>query len=219
MLPVDTAWFDDNPEKYLNSPEFIHFQELANVDLKDLKSSNTKTLGRAQGQIASQSVVVNEVRKEHAGYGMPFISYTHDLNFGDKLPNHKEDLDKILIASDLFDSLRRRHMALSHVHLPLQIDELFSSSPPSQLRIVNLGSGVGLDLLNALQQCKRHNIRVDNYDVNPTALNLGQQIANSLVKEGMIKSNTVYYHRKSLTKFTGSVHLAVMVGIICGVDC
>ena len=47
MLPVDTTWFDADPQKYLKRPEFIRFQEVAYVDFMDLKSSDTHTLRRA----------------------------------------------------------------------------------------------------------------------------------------------------------------------------
>ena len=39
MLPTDTAWFDADPQKYLKRPEFIRFQEVANVDFMDLKAA------------------------------------------------------------------------------------------------------------------------------------------------------------------------------------
>ena len=124
MLPVDTSWFDTDPKKYLDRPEFIRFQEIADVDFMDLKSSDTKTLLKTQEKICNQSITINEARKEHAGYGMPFLAYTHDLCFGKTLSEHEEDLDDIIMAGDLFDSLRRRHIALSHTFLPMQIKQL-----------------------------------------------------------------------------------------------
>ena len=150
MLPVDTAWFDANPQKYLSRPEFIRFQEVAGVDFMDLKSSDTEILRRAQERICAQSVIINETRKEHAGYDLPFIAYTHDLAFGDELPKNQKELDKITMAGDMFDSLRRRQIALSHTILPQQISEL-AQEFKIPLKVANLGSGVGLDLLNVLQ--------------------------------------------------------------------
>ncbi len=217
MLPVDTTWFDQDPEKYLSRPEFIRFQEVADVDFRDLKSSDTKTLRQAQDKICAQSVIINETRKEHAGYGMPFIAYTHDLDFGDDLYGHQQELDEITMSGDLCDSLRRRHLALSHTILPRQIHELVEEFK-APLTISNLGSGVGLDLLNVLQNSNGHAVRVDNYDVNPAALNLGRKIADHLFVEGSLPHDSVHYHEKSLTKFSGPTHLAVMVGVICGVD-
>ncbi len=217
MLPVDTAWFDTDPQKYLNRPEFIRFQEVAGVDFMDIKSSDTQTLRRAQERFSSQSIIFNEVRKEHAGYGMPFLAYTHDLGFGDNCSNHRQDLDKLFMVGDMFDSLRRRHIALSYAILPRQIYELVEEfSTP--LKIANLGSGVGLDLLNVLQNANGHAVQVDNYDVNPAALELGRQLADHLFEKGALRPNSVHYHEKSLTKFSGPVQLAVMVGVICGVD-
>ncbi len=217
MLPADTAWFDADPQKYLSRPEFIRFQEVANVDFMDLKSSDIKTLRHAQERLSNQSIIFNAVRKEHAGYGMPFLAYTHDLGFGDNYSDHRQDLDKLFMVGDMFDSLRRRHIALSHAILPHQVNELVEGFK-TPLKIANLGSGVGLDLLNVLQNTNGHAVQVDNYDVNPAALDLGRHLADHLIKEELLPPNSVHYHEKSLTKFSGPVHLAVMVGVICGVD-
>ena len=217
MLPVDTAWFDADPQKYLKRPEFIRFQEIADVDFMDLKISDTQTLRQTQEKICTQSVIINEIRKEHAGYDMPFISYTHDLGFGDRLSDHQEELDNIIMTGDLCDSLRRRHIALSHTFLPRLVHEL-ANEFKTPLKIANLGSGVGLDLLNLLQNANGHTIRVGNYDVNPAALDLGRQLADHLFEKGSLRPDSIHYHEKSLTKFSGPAHLAVMVGVICGVD-
>ena len=53
MLPADTAWFDADPQKYLNRPEFIRFQEVADVDFMDLKSSDFKTIEATQEKLSS----------------------------------------------------------------------------------------------------------------------------------------------------------------------
>ena len=153
MLPADTAWFDADPQKYLNRPEFIRFQEVADVDFMDLKSSDFEVIEATQEKLSNQSIIFNEVRKEHAGYGMPFLAYTHDLGFGDNYSDHRQDLDELFMVGDMFDSLRRRHIALSHAILPRQINEL-ADRFKTPLKIANLGSGVGLDLLNVLQNCK-----------------------------------------------------------------
>lgn len=85
--------------------------------------------------------------------------------------------------------------------------------------IANLGSGVGLDLLNVLQNSNGQISRVDNYDINPKALSLGRQLAQHLMGKGsLLPDSVVHYHEKSLTKFSGPVHLAVMVSVICGVE-
>ena len=104
MLPVDTAWFDADPQRYLSRSEFIRFQEVAEVDFMDLKSRDTETLHRIQEKLSSQSVIFNEVRKEHAGYGMPFIIYTNDLDFGDNLENNRRELDELIMSGDILDS-------------------------------------------------------------------------------------------------------------------
>jgi hypothetical protein len=151
----------------------------------DLKSSDTETLRRAQDKICAQSIIFNEIRKEHAGYDMPFIAYTHNREFGDELQEHQEELDNITMSGDLFDSLRRRHIALSHTILPQQISEL-AQELKIPLKVANLGSGVGLDLLNVLQNFKGHAVRVDNYDVNPASLALGRRLVEHLCSEGLL---------------------------------
>ena len=124
MMPVDTAWFDDDPETWLQREEFVCYQELARVDFRDLKSSCPETLACAQKRISECSVIMHEVRKEHAGFGVPLIAYTHDLNFGDQLEGHIEELDHLMMAEDIFDSLRRRHVALSYALLPALVEKL-----------------------------------------------------------------------------------------------
>ena len=217
MLPVDTAWFDADPQKYLTRPEFIRFQEVADVDFMGLKSPDSNVVHATQEKITRQSSIFNEVRKEHAGYGMPFLAYTHDLNFGDNLVNHRRELDELFMTGDMFDSLRRRHLALAHILIPAQVKEL-SDKFRVPLEIANLGSGVGLDLLQVLQNANGYTLRVVNYDINQAALNLGRHLAKQLAEEGRIAPESVSYHATSLTRVSGPIHLAVMVGVICGVD-
>ncbi|MFP3912183.1 MAG: hypothetical protein ACLFUT_08885 [Desulfobacteraceae bacterium] len=38
LAPIDTSWFDADPEAYLTRPDFLEFQELAGIDLRDLFS-------------------------------------------------------------------------------------------------------------------------------------------------------------------------------------
>jgi len=77
VAPLDTAWFDENPEKYLSRSDFIHFQEISKVDFRDLLSKNPKIVRRTQKKITEQSVIWNEIQKLHFGYGFPFFVYTH----------------------------------------------------------------------------------------------------------------------------------------------
>ena len=219
MMPVDTAWFDADPEAWLQREEFVRYQELARVDFRDLKSSSPKTIDQAQKRLAEQSVIIHEVRKEHAGFGVPLIAYTHDLNFGDQLEGHIKELDQLMMAEDIFDSLRRRHVALSHAILPAQVEKLAGTfSQP--ISILNLGSGIGLDMINVLQKHQDKVGRVDNYDTNRLAVHLGRHLTAELEGEGALPEGVVNYHCQSLMKASAQeqCHLAVLVGIICGLE-
>ncbi len=151
-----------------------------------LKSSSPETIDQAQKRLAEQSVILHEVRKEHAGFGMPLIAYTHDLSFGDQLEGHIEELDHLMMAEDIFDSLRRRHVALSHALLPALVEKLAETfSQP--ISILNLGSGIGLDIINVLQKNQDKVGRVDNYDTNRLAVHLGRHLTAELEGEGAVQ--------------------------------
>ena len=49
-------------------------------------------------------------------------------------------------------------------------------------------------------------------------LALAKHLIKVSKKEVRIAPESVKYHENSLTKFSGSIHLAVMVGVVCGVD-
>jgi hypothetical protein len=218
MSVIDRSWFDECRDYYLERSEFVRYQKVAGVDFRDLFSDDLKAVDRAQRRIAEQSVVVNEVRKEHAGFGMPFIAYTHDLGFGDSLPGHCEELDRLILAEDMTDSLRRRHIALSHALLPTQLKELYRDFGEQPLTVLNLGSGVGLDVINALQACDGLVARALNYDINRAALSFGRLLTATLVEEGRFPAGVSEYRRGSLMKCREQGHLALLVGIICGLE-
>jgi hypothetical protein len=217
MVAVDRSWFEERKDYYLHLPEFVRFQEISGVDFGDLLGGDLETVARTQQQLASQSVILHETRKEHAGFGMPFIVYTHDLGFGDQLPWHNEELDRMILAGDLADSLRRRHIALSHALLPAQVLDL-SRQFGEQISILNLGSGVGLDMINALFQARDGVEKVINLDVNQVALDCGRRLTASLVSENLLPADVVEYRRQSLMHCQEQGHLAIMVGIICGLE-
>jgi hypothetical protein len=217
MAAVDRSWFQKEKDYYLGRPEFVRYQEVAGVDFRDLCSADLGVVERAQRQIAEQSVVVHETRKEHAGFGMPFIAYTHDLGFSDALPRHREELDRLILAEDMTDSLRRRHVALSHALLPNQVRELFRRFK-EPLSILNLGSGVGLDVINVLFENGKMVAEALNYDVNQVALDCGRRLTAALAAEKLLPAGIVEYRRRSLMKCREPGHLALLVGVICGLE-
>jgi len=149
LAPVDTSWFDANPESYLERDDFQEFQKISSVDLRDLFAEDISILQKAQEKIVSQSKIFNEIRNEHSGYGPPFLYYTHNFCFGEELSNHNVGLDKLVLAMNQGDSLRRRHLALSHAILPNVIQEIARENGRA-IRLKNLGPGVGLDVINAV---------------------------------------------------------------------
>lgn len=213
--PLDTAWFDENPEKYLSRSDFIHFQEISNVDFRDLLSKNPEKVRKAQKKLTKQSIIMNEVQKLHFGYGFPFLVYTHSLEFFEKVPHHNPEIDYIIFTFDMCDSLRRRHLALSHSVIPNTIKEL-SKNREQPLVIKNLGSGVGLDAINALRNTDETVEKVINYDTNAESILLGREITAYLEKQKEIRKGVIQYYEKDFMESKEPADIIIRVGIICG---
>jgi hypothetical protein len=213
--PLDTAWFDENSEKYLSRSDFIHFQEISNVDFRDLISKNPEIVKKAQKGLIEQSVMLNEIQKLHFGYGFPFFVYTHSFEFFEKVPRHNPEVDKIHLAFDMCDSLRRRHIALSHSIIPNTIKEL-SDNQKHGVVIKNLGSGVSLDVVNALRNTGASVGKVYNYDTNAEAIHLGREITSSLENNNEIRKGVIEYHEKDFMESKEPADIIIRVGIICG---
>ena len=216
LIPVDTSWFDKNQERYLQREEFQEFQSVANVNFRDLLSRDPNVVQAAQENIVSQSKVFNEIRNEHSGYSMPFLAYTHDFQFAEPIAAHNQDLDKLILGYDIIDSLRRRHMALSHAILPREIMRLSELSEKNCVFIKNLGSGVGLDVINALCQTDSCVSSVQNYDINPVAVGLGWKIVRHLEEVGRLQRDVVKYYRESFLASRECSDMIVLIGVICG---
>jgi hypothetical protein len=73
LAPIDTSWFDKDPERYLVREDFLEFQEMAGVDFHDLLSHEIPVVERDQQKIISQSTIFSEIRNEHSGYSAPFL--------------------------------------------------------------------------------------------------------------------------------------------------
>ncbi len=217
VVPLDTEWFDVEPEKYLSRPDFIHFQEVAGVDFRDLLSHDIGIVKAAQKEITDQSIIFMEIQKVHFGFGMPFFVYTHNNSFYDELEKPEKKLDEIILAFDMSDSLRRRHIALSHGILPQVVEEAHEKKR-SPLVVKNLGSGVGLDMINALQYTDGRIREVLNYDTNTRAIDLGKKITCRLVDEGRLNRDVVKFFSDDLMKSEEQADVIIMVGIICGLN-
>lgn len=214
-VPLDTAWFDREPERYLCREDFIDFQKIAGVDFSDLLSKNPEVAGKAQEQLVRMSVILNEIQKLHFGFGFPFLVYTHNLHFGDARDQHNEEVDKTIFAFDMCDSLRRRHVALSHTIIPMAIRDLHKTMN-RPLAVKNLGAGVGLDTLNATRQTDGAVATVLNYDTSRQAVDLGERITRYLEDQNVIKPGVVRYKRQSLAESIEMADLIIKIGVICG---
>lgn len=80
LAPVDTSWFDKDPNAYLFREDFMEFQRVAHVNFRDLLSRDPNVVRGVQEKIVSQSKVFNEIRHEHSGYSMPFLDITTTLD-------------------------------------------------------------------------------------------------------------------------------------------
>ncbi len=214
---VDTSWFDKNPEEYLEREDFKLFQELARVDLRDLLSDNPDVVFRAQEKIVSQTKIFAEVRNEHSGYCMPLLYYTHDFNFGAPILAHNLEVEEMAVAMEMGDSLRKRHIALSHAILPMVVNDV-SARMNRPIVMKNLGSGVGLDTLHAASKVDGRISALLNYETNSEALALGQQIASHMEAKKQIETDKVQFVQNSFTKSSERADIIVKIGVICGLQ-
>ena len=212
----DTTWFDKEPEKYLERDDFRRFSRIAGVELRDLASDDSHKVRLAQEKVVRQSVVFNEIQRLHFGYGFPLLVYTHDLELFEKVPNHNRELDELTLGLDMCDSLRRRHLSLSHAILPQVVEELHQELGHPVV-VKNLGSGVGLDSLHLLQHEAGKVLSILNYDTDSEAIGLGRKITGYLESRKSIEKGVVRYIRKSLTKSFEPADMIVKVGVICGI--
>lgn len=216
-VALDTRWFDENPEQYLSREDFIKYQEISHVDFRKLLSQEPQVVRKAQKKLTAQSVICNEIQKLHFGFGFPFFVYTHSIEFFEKVPLHNPELDKILLATDVCDSLRRRHIALSHSIIPDTIKELYNYKK-QPIVIKNLGSGVSLDVLNAAQYVGENIEKVLNYDTNGEAVKLGIKITGYLESLHKIRRGAIEYYQKDFGESREPADLIIRVGIICGLS-
>ena len=217
LVPLDTSWFDEEPERYLAQDDFIEFQKIAGVDFRGLLSEDKNVVGTTQKNLVDQSIILNEIQKSHFGYEFPFIIYTHSLNFFENVKNHNLDMDRIILGRDMGDSLRRRHISLSHAIIPSVIREL-NNSFGRPVVAKNLGSGVGLDVINAASKQNGMVKEVLNYDTNQDAVSLGQLITTHLEDKGELDSGKVKFILQSLMKSKERVDLIIKIGVICGLQ-
>lgn len=214
-LLLDSSWFDSNPDKYLSRDDFMAFQNSIGINLRDLISENLKVVIAAQNEIKQKCIILNEVNKLHFGFTFPLFVYTHCADFCESIPNHNIEADKILLSTDMCDSLRRRHIALSHVLIPNLINELYDHFK-EPLIIKNLGSGAGLDVLNAAMNSNGKIKHILNYEIDEKAISIGKTVLKHAESINMIEKDKISFVNKSLTDSNEKCHLAIKVGIICG---
>jgi len=215
FLFPDTSWFDNEPDRYFAMPPFQEFQRITGVDLRSLSSSKPTLLAESQRRLVSQSLILNEVQKEHGGFTFPFFVYTHCLDLFDAPSSHNVDADKFILGFNMTDSLRRRHIALSHSIIPAEIRRL-QAGIGKPISIHNLGSGTGLDVANAVCHLGDSVDKVVNCDTNTKALTFGERIAAHLERTETIRKGLLQYRCASMMQSLGKCHLVILIGIICG---
>ena len=212
---LDRSWFEQSLQHYLESPEFVALEQIADIRLRDLCSNDSDTVRMTQQRLVDQSVIMNEVQKDHSGYSFPFLVYTQCFDFCEKVKHHNLEVDSAILRRDMCDSLRRRHVALSHAILPRIIEQLYNRFG-EPIVVKNLGSGVGLDTINAAKHTGQMVGTVWNYDVNEEAVELGKAICEYLIQRGEIDRGVLEYKVENMTKSSQRAHLIVQIGIICG---
>ena len=171
----------------------------------------------AQTSLVEKCVILNEIQKLHFGYGFPLFVYTHAFEIFELVPRHQRELDAIILAINMADSLRRRHVAVSQSIIPRVVDELYEELD-RPLVMKNLGSGVGLDALHTAVKADGKLSAVLNYDTDAEALALGQRTTKYLEEDGCLEPGTVQYVPKSLTKSFEPADIIVKIGVICGLQ-
>ncbi len=211
------TWQERAQEENFQLPEFVRFQNESGVDFHDLLADDRETVVRAQRRLTDRSVICHEIRKDRQGFTLPLVACTHELLFGSPRPYHNPELDRILLAEDLIDSLRRRHVAMCHALLPSQVQDLtWRFREP--LTILNLGSGIGLDTLSLLQTSPEKIGRILNFDNSPEATQMGRRLALSLARRRIIPAGRVEYLPHSLAQCREKGHLVLLAGVICELD-
>ncbi|OQY11025.1 MAG: hypothetical protein B6I30_07800 [Desulfobacteraceae bacterium 4572_187] len=180
-------------------------------------SADKARVRRAQKVLVKKCVMWNEVQKLHFGYGFPLFVYTHDFGLFDPVSEHVAELDERILAFDMCDSLRRRHIALAHGLLPVVVQDL-AADLGRPLTVKNLGSGAGLDTLHAASRANGHIAALLNYDTDKQAVSLGQRVTRHLEHAGLLEQGVVEFIPKSLTKSVEPADLIVKIGVICGLQ-
>ena len=75
FIPLDTSWFDREPERYLERDDFREFQDVSGIDLRQFIAKDRETIQKAQHALVSQSVIANEIQSAYFGFGFPFMLY------------------------------------------------------------------------------------------------------------------------------------------------
>ena len=119
--------------------------------------------------------------------------------FPPPVPNHEPETDKIILAFNMCDSLRRRHLCLSHAVIPQVVNDLYQSLGRPVV-IKNLGAGTGLDTLNAAQYSDGSIAQILNYDTNAQAIVLGQKMTKYLEEQEIIHPGIVQYIPKTVRR-------------------
>jgi len=217
-VPLDRSWFYNEKDKYLDLPEFKRFEEISGIKLHDIISIDPETVEAAQKILEERSVISNEVRKLHFGFAFPYFIYTHDFHDIEPVPRHKIELDKLFMGLDMCDSLRRRHIALSHGIIPYCLDKVHEKTG-NRLTVKNLGSGVGLDVIHAVKNANGNVSKVLNYDTNRDAVRIGRAIVDYMeIHERAINPGVIHYVDKSMTHSDECADVIIMVGVICGLQ-
>lgn len=217
-VPLDRSWFYNEKDKYLALPEFKRFEEISGIKLQDITSTDPETVKAAQKKWGEQSVISNEIRKLHFGFAFPYFIYTHAFHDIEPVPRHKIELDKLIMGLDMCDSLRRRHIALSHGIIPYCLDKVHERTG-KPLTVKNLGSGVGLDVIHAVKNANSSVGKVLNYDTNRDAVRIGRTIVDYMeIHERAISPGVIQYIDKSMTHSDEGADLIIMVGVICGLQ-
>jgi|GEM_PF-1818273 len=228
-VPLDTSWFDNNPDIYLNSHAFKRFEEVSGLNLSDFSSPDLKTRLTAQKTLEKQSYLVSAVRWKIGDLLCPYM-YTHEPNLLEGMPTYGEislnpDVENMLLGSDQLDSLRRRNFAISFALQPGIIKGLREQFG-KPISMNNLGSGINIDVFNSL--ILLHDQFPDEkfvetvycYDINKSLLEKAGRIESYLKRNGMINKDTVFEYKGTHLGFAKRklVHYTNLTGIICSTN-
>ncbi|MBI5148910.1 class I SAM-dependent methyltransferase [Candidatus Pacearchaeota archaeon] len=199
------TWVD--MDKFKTTDPFLEFKkvlpefELDNWHQEDIKRENMLLLKTTSSLL--EQLIINK-----GGWLFPQKVYYQNPLYLTKAKNHRPELDKFILQLPLCNGLYERYKFVTEDLFPKYIKQKLSEK--DEVKIVSLGSGSGDDVFQAMRKFGS-NVSFVGYDIDPTAIEVGQKLANEMRLEDRVE-----FRQETLRKCNHQeFDIAIMVGIIC----